>query len=762
MADPQQAHCRAPWDGAVVHWSGAVYPCDQMSRDERAESTRLGWLTGPDAQSLDQILDGEPARQLRRALATGDLDGLLCQTCDKAGTCNLYGDPVGGAEAGPLHGGAGARLAEAPDAWPLARLELGLTDTCSMRCTMCALSRGEPSPVGVPTGGMMPVWLVRHCLDAAVRRSTAPVHLLLHWIGEPLLHPELAAVLDLIERHGPAVRLHLVTNGIGLTAEVTQRLLALPGPHTLNVSLNAWSNQLFAKVNRSTQRDRVYAHTRHFLAERQARARQDWALIASAVVCHDDTADVVAFVDYWRAELAEHGLEAELVLNGKAATSAGQIMLLCEADDPRSQARFRAALRALDHRDASWPLHTHRHLDAVAVGGAWSSAALDELAALHATDAVRAAAAVIGSHHSPATVHEVLAHIAPRLAAAAPATVHRAWSVVRTLAFDHHLRLTEAVPLRHSDGVPGRLAAALWLMGPQPSPAWARVALAHASEAAVVMDLAAALALRPELARSLPTPLPALARTPDLSGVILQLSAGRLPASLALDVPEWQLEAAASLLGGIDGDHVEATVTGELGRPTSVAPALLAMCDPRRVGPALEHALAALGSTPTPPGRIRTLRRRWLAAGRHLDQAPVGDGLVRSIPDDAGEAALLVLALSSGQAAIGHFDALVGAWIEHGGPGPLSWQDLAEVVVRRPGMLHVLARGSTRLDALVEALADGTVARCPSSALGALQLVHELRPDRRARAREGVEAAITTGLGELEAWQQAQWRALSG
>ena len=36
--------CRAPWDGALIHWSGAVYPCGLVCHRACGGSLRLGHL----------------------------------------------------------------------------------------------------------------------------------------------------------------------------------------------------------------------------------------------------------------------------------------------------------------------------------------------------------------------------------------------------------------------------------------------------------------------------------------------------------------------------------------------------------------------------------------------------------------------------------------------------------------------------------------------------------------------------------------------
>ena len=188
--------CRAPWDGVVVHFSGVVYPCDQMADGKKSVAMQLGDLN---QQSFDEIIHGRKAQELRRRVLHGDLEGLLCETCDKIGTCNLYGDPVNGEDGGNWHGGAGpqSRIVDL-NALPMVRMELGLTDLCNMKCIMCSLSWGEASPFGVRKNGFMDLEIAHKAISGLTANAGEERPLLmLHWIGEPLIHPQIKEILKI-------------------------------------------------------------------------------------------------------------------------------------------------------------------------------------------------------------------------------------------------------------------------------------------------------------------------------------------------------------------------------------------------------------------------------------------------------------------------------------------------------------------------------------------------------------------------------------
>lgn len=357
-----QPLCGAPWDGVVVHHSGSVTPCSMICHRACSGSLDLGHL---DHTPLEEILDGPAARSLRERLLAGDTEGLCCSHCDKAGTCNLYGDPVGGVAASAREQAAGPGLLDT-SARPPTRLELGITDLCNMRCQMCALTLGIASPPGQPVRGFMPLERVIHCLDELTRRATGTLQVWLHWIGEPLLHPDLLAICRAAAERGCS--LFLVTNGIELDPALSERLLELPGRHSLSVSLNAWSEPTFSVVNGSPQRDRVFANTMAFLDARMGR-EAGWDVIVTSVVLADNLHELPRFVQGWREHFERRGYRPDLVANGRPARAAEQIMLLAEVDWPQSPALFREALRSVGLHDPDVPTEGWESFDRVIRAG---------------------------------------------------------------------------------------------------------------------------------------------------------------------------------------------------------------------------------------------------------------------------------------------------------------------------------------------------------------------------------------------------------
>ncbi len=356
VSSPPAKVCSAPWDGAVVHVSGEVYPCTMLCHRSCGESLRLGNLHH---NSLEAILDGPAAMAVRDRLIRADIGSLCCAHCDRAFTCNLYGDPV---EAHP----------EVPANWSarsndIFRLELAITDRCNLRCRMCALARGDATPKGLAPGGQMPLEVVRASIRGAVALAgEAPVQVWLHWLGEPLLHPQFLEVVRIIAASGPDVRLFLVTNGAALTPALSRSLLDLPCRLTLSVSLNAWTRPTYRAIHGPDLLDRVVKNVRFYVAHKQrAGKREEWPVIVTAVVLAENLDEIPDFVHGWRAYFESTGCPASISLNGRPTTSHHQVMLLCEVDQPESPALFRTAIRRTGLTAPDLGLHETSAIDAL-------------------------------------------------------------------------------------------------------------------------------------------------------------------------------------------------------------------------------------------------------------------------------------------------------------------------------------------------------------------------------------------------------------
>ena len=106
------------------------------------------------------------------------------------------------------------------------RIYLEITNLCNLQCSFC---HGTARP---------PRFLSPAEFDLLCGKlEGATDYLYLHLMGEPLLHPALAELLDIAGRHG--FRVNLTTNGV-LLHDAADTLLSAPALHRVNLSLQAW------------------------------------------------------------------------------------------------------------------------------------------------------------------------------------------------------------------------------------------------------------------------------------------------------------------------------------------------------------------------------------------------------------------------------------------------------------------------------------------------------------------------------------------
>jgi radical SAM protein with 4Fe4S-binding SPASM domain len=81
--------CGVPWETFIVQWDGFVVPCSNCFSLETQGNFVLG-----DArrQSLEEIWHGEPLNKLRERTETWQLDGTVCEACERWNMYVVFGE----------------------------------------------------------------------------------------------------------------------------------------------------------------------------------------------------------------------------------------------------------------------------------------------------------------------------------------------------------------------------------------------------------------------------------------------------------------------------------------------------------------------------------------------------------------------------------------------------------------------------------------------------------------------------------------------
>ncbi len=112
------------------------------------------------------------------------------------------------------------------------RVYLEITNVCNLRCGFCPGTERQPR------------FLSPHDFAVLLRKLKGYTdYLCFHLMGEPLLHPQLRALLALASEHNYYV--NLTSNGT-LLKQAGDQLLESPALHKVNLSLQAWEGNGFA------------------------------------------------------------------------------------------------------------------------------------------------------------------------------------------------------------------------------------------------------------------------------------------------------------------------------------------------------------------------------------------------------------------------------------------------------------------------------------------------------------------------------------
>lgn len=185
---------------------------------------------------------------------------------------------------------------------------LEITHFCNLKCTFCE-SHGSLLPAPVTqrrayTGGRRTM-----DLDTIRRLARSLSRVGVEWVelsgkGDPIVHPELAAIVGLVKDAG--LRCSMFTNGTVSRPGLAEQLIA-KGLDRLNLSLNAASREVYARTTGRDLYDKAIEFVSSVLALRQNRGSDRPWVRLTFVVCKDNVADMERSVELCRELGADEG-----------------------------------------------------------------------------------------------------------------------------------------------------------------------------------------------------------------------------------------------------------------------------------------------------------------------------------------------------------------------------------------------------------------------------------------------------------------------
>ena len=172
------------------------------------------------------------------------------------------------------------------------------TNLCNFNCVMCSRRRSS-RPLG-----LMSLDLFGAILDDARRCRKTIRWLTLHNDGEPLLHPDLATMIHMAKSSGAVEYVHFNTNGQLLTEE-TAAALVKAGLDDITVSIDALTQETFARVKRAGDLQTVSENTRRLMIVKAKLGRSNPWVRAKIIDLPLTAAELSGFYAYWGPRVDE-------------------------------------------------------------------------------------------------------------------------------------------------------------------------------------------------------------------------------------------------------------------------------------------------------------------------------------------------------------------------------------------------------------------------------------------------------------------------
>ncbi len=188
-------------------------------------------------------------------------------------------------------------------------LQVEPTDHCNLACRMCAPHAEHwPSVHGVPKGFLDPARYAR-ILDRLVDEDCRFDHVILQWLGDPAVHPELETLVARTSDRlaGRVGYVRFDTNGILLGPARVDRIFAATRadvPMVIVFTVDATTAATYRSTKGQEGLERAHRHIRHLLARRRHTGAAHVSVQVQFVVQATNHPDAGDFLRYWEDAFA--------------------------------------------------------------------------------------------------------------------------------------------------------------------------------------------------------------------------------------------------------------------------------------------------------------------------------------------------------------------------------------------------------------------------------------------------------------------------
>ncbi|MBI2470450.1 MAG: radical SAM protein [Planctomycetes bacterium] len=180
------------------------------------------------------------------------------------------------------------------------RLNIEPTNYCNLSCSMCPRELNRPF-------GYMTINLFKKIINESIQYGKRLI-VTINKDGEPLLHPELPAMIEYAKDKKTAYKINFYTNGILLTETKSLELIK-SGLDAIHISIDAFTNETYKKVKNCQKLDVVEENVKKLIELKKKLHSKVPLVIAKIIHTPDTQNEIKPFVNKWRgiADFVEIG-----------------------------------------------------------------------------------------------------------------------------------------------------------------------------------------------------------------------------------------------------------------------------------------------------------------------------------------------------------------------------------------------------------------------------------------------------------------------
>jgi radical SAM protein with 4Fe4S-binding SPASM domain len=216
---------------------------------------------------------------------------------------------------------------------------------CNLRCIFCT-DRSLSSPADYTDLTFDQFLQFTEPLDDALLTQ-------LYGWGEPFVNPDYERMFDYVTEHFAGTRLYISTNGVLLTDEWADKLLAY-GKCLVNVSLNAATPETYAQLTQRNLFHRVVGNVRNLMRAKEERAVNDLVVALSFVAIKPNIHELPRFI-----ELSDELGIRYVTLQDLSILEEGHVQLFLGDDEAEARRMFLVAAEIAQARGVYLDSFTH-------------------------------------------------------------------------------------------------------------------------------------------------------------------------------------------------------------------------------------------------------------------------------------------------------------------------------------------------------------------------------------------------------------------